>query len=115
MTNMRWSAFTHSYTLGLRSFAPHAREHLFYVGDRRLGQNAVAEIEDEGLVRERGEHVVDRTVERGAARQQHQRIEIALHRPAALDALARKRPVDHPVEPDGIDLDLLHIARQRGA
>ena len=92
-----------------------AGEHSLDILDRRVGQNAVAEIEDEGLRRKGVEHVVDCAIECGTASQQDQRIEIALHRPPALNLLARERPVDHPIEPDRIDLDLVDIARQRCA
>ena len=54
-------------------------------------------------------------VERRAAGEQHQRIEIALHRPRRLDLLAREAAIDHPVESDRIDRDPLDIAPQRRA
>src|SRR5262249_29632004 len=99
MTEMMCSAFSHAYstpTPRLSSSSPHPREHLLDMGDRRLRQDAVAQIEDEGLLRERRKHVVDRPIERGAPCQQRQRIEIALHGSPGLDLLARKAAVDHP-------------------
>ncbi len=59
------------------------------------------------------EHCVDRPIERRPARDQNERIEISLHRHAALDVLARKGAVEHPVEPDSVDRYLVHIARQQ--
>lgn len=50
--------------------------------DRRLRQNAVAKVEDERLVRERGQHLVHRAVERCTTREQHLGIEMALDRNA---------------------------------
>ena len=58
------------------------------MGDRGFRLDAVAEIEDQPALRVIGQHIVDGAVERGAAGDQRQRIEIALHRDQALHALA---------------------------
>ena len=55
---------------------------------------------------------IDAAVERRAAGAQRQRIEIALHRPRALDRIARKIQIHHPVETDGIDFEFLDVAFQ---
>src|SRR6185437_5703255 len=94
---------------------PYAREHLLDMRDRRLGQDAVPEVEDEASARKRLKHRIDRTVERAAAGEQHQRIEIALHGPPALDLIASEDPIDHPIQPDGVDRHLLNITPQRRA
>ena len=78
-------------------------QHLLDMRDRRLRQDAVAEIEDERPAGERLQYRIDGAVERLAAGQQRQRIEIALHRPAALDAARARIKIDHPVEADRID------------
>ena len=88
----------------------HPCDHPFHMGDRRLRQDAVAEIEDERSVAESRQDRIDLAIERSAAREQCQRIEIALHRPAALDLVAGKAAIDHPVEPDRVDSNAVHIA-----
>ena len=65
-----------------------------------------------GLLGESFENVIDRTVERCAAGDQRQRIEISLHRHAPLDVLAGEYRIDHPVESDRIDRNVLHVAQQ---
>ena len=81
--------------------------------DRRFRQNAVAEIENKRPAGEGLQHRIDAAIERRAAGEQRQRIEIALHRHAALDLLARKvRSIiqSRPTASTGNSLD---IARQR--
>ena len=56
--------------------------------DRGLRLDTVAEIEDQPSPGVIFQHVVDGTIKRRAARDQHQRIEIALHGDAVLHALA---------------------------
>src|SRR4051812_772178 len=111
MTAMMWNALTHPYI----GSAPHASQHLLDMGDRRLRQDAVAEIEDERSIRECLHHRIDSTVERAAAREQCERIEIALHRHQVLHAVARKAAFDPPVEADGIDSGFGHVAREHRA
>src|ERR1700682_4154568 len=105
MTEMMWKAFSHSYTSwsSCSVLSPHARKHLLDVRDRRLGQNAVPEIEDERLGCKRLEHSLDLAIERGAAGDERQRVEIALYRPTTLDVLARVGAIDHPIEPNRVD------------
>src|ERR1700694_4403117 len=65
---------------------PYPLQHLLDVSNRGFRLDAVAEIEDQtafGVVRQ---HVVDRGIERGAAGDQHQRIEIALNGDVVLHA-----------------------------
>ena len=66
-------------------------------------------------LREVRQHVVDRAVERGAARDQRQRIEIALDGDAALHALADEGGLGGPVDADGIDAGRIDIGRQQRA
>ncbi len=106
---MMWKAFSQRYMVA-SSPAAHALEHLLDMRDRRLRQDAVAEIEDEWAARQRRQDVVDVAVERRAAGEQRQRIEIALHRHARLELLARERAVDRPVEADRVDAGSLDIA-----
>src|SRR5690242_4999080 len=83
--------------------------------DRRLRQDAVAEVEDERTAGKSLHHRVDLTVERGAPGQQRQRIYIALHRLERLDFIAREGEPLRPVEADGIDAGLLDVAPDLGA
>src|SRR3712207_7247331 len=71
------TATTEIYTLSLHDALP-ISEHGLDMGDRGLGHDAVAEIEDEGPFRKRGEDVVHGRIERPAARDQRHRVEIAL-------------------------------------
>src|SRR3954447_925000 len=70
------------------SRTPHALEHLLDVSDWRVRQNAVAEIENKRPAAERCKNCIDAAIDRRAAGAQRQRIEIALHRPFALDRIA---------------------------
>src|ERR1700693_1860968 len=92
ITAMMWKAFSHAYMVA-SSPAAHALEHVLDMSNRRVGQDAMAEIEDEWAARQRGPHVVDFAVERRAAGAQRQRIDIALHRHARLQQLARSLAV----------------------
>src|SRR5262245_27303072 len=83
--------------------------------DRRLRQDAVSEIEDEGPLGKRLEYVIDRAVERSAAGEQHQRVEVSLHRHAPLNLTTRKSRIDRPIEADGIDRNIFHVAQERSA
>src|SRR5204863_9949021 len=90
----------------------HALQHLLDMRDRRLGQEAMAEIENERSARESFENSIDAAVKCRTTCEQRKRIEITLHRNAALHLIARERLVDHPVEPNRIEPDVLHITRQ---
>src|SRR5262249_43201557 len=90
------------------------RHHPLDMRDRRLGKDPMAEIEDEGAVGEGLEHGVDRAIERRPAGQERERIEVALNGDATLDMLARKRPVDAPIEADRIHRNRVYVARQLG-
>src|SRR6187399_693676 len=135
MTAMMWKASSHWYmkrqprrglSLPRRgrdkiasprtvSRIPYAREHLLDVSDWCVRQNAVAEIENKRPTAERCENCIDAPIERRAAGAQRQWIEIALHRPFALDCIARKIQIHHPVETHGIDFKFLDVAFQIAA
>src|SRR3954447_22922283 len=102
-------------TCATRSVSAHAFEHPLDVGDRRIRQDAVAEVENKWPGPKRGEDRIDAAVERGAARAQRQRIEVALHRTPALDLISRKIKVNHPIQTNGIDLNILDVALQIAA
>ena len=68
--------------------------------DRCLGQDTVAEIENVGSVSESLEHALDTFIESGAARDQRQRIEIALQRNPFGQSLDRYAGLDRGVEAD---------------
>ena len=80
------------------------------MGDRRLRLDTMAEIEDQAPLRKIRQHIVNRAVERIAAGDQHQRIEIALHGDFALHALADEGGLGGPVDTDGVDAGRLDIA-----
>ena len=67
---------------------PHPLDHLLDMRDRGFRLDAVAEVEDQPAAGEIRQHVVDRAIERSAAGDQRQRIEIALNGDAVLHALA---------------------------
>ena len=69
--------------------------------NRRCGQNAMAEIKDQRSAGERRQHVIDFAVERRAAGEQRQRIDIALHRGTRLQHIAGDGAGKRPVDPDG--------------
>src|SRR5687768_4030743 len=94
------------------SVSPHALEHLLDMSDRRVRQDAVAEVENERPAGERGKNRIDTAVERRASGSQRQRIEIALHRTAALDFIAREIKIDHPIKAHSIDFNVLDVAFQ---
>jgi hypothetical protein len=78
----------------------YARKHLLHMCDRRLRQDAVSEIEDEGPLGKYLEYVVDRAIERSAADEQRQRIKVSLHRHAPLDLITGKNRINRPIEAD---------------
>ena len=57
----------------------------------------VAEIDDERPLGKRRENIVDATIERSAAGEQRQWIEISLHRHAPSDLVAHKGRVGRPI------------------
>ena len=83
------------------------------MSDRRFGKNAVTEIEDERAFRERFQYAIDGAIERVASRKQNHRVEITLHRDAALDRLTREHPVDAPIEPHRVYIDPLNVTPKR--
>src|SRR5256885_5256048 len=119
MIAMTWKAFNHTYMRrsdahsGVILCPAYACKHPLHMCDRRLRQDAVSEIEDEGPLGKRLEYVIDRAVERAAAGEQHQRVEVSLHRHATLDLVTRKSGIDRPIETDGIDRNIFHIAQER--
>ncbi len=80
--------------------------------DRRIRQDAVAEIENKRPGRKCRQDRIDRPIERRAAGQKHQRIEIALNRAQWLNVLADKTKVGRPINADGVDGDGIEEARQ---
>src|SRR5207253_6009285 len=86
-----------------RLFPSHPFQHAFHMRDRRLREDAVPEVEDKRPAGKRLQYHINRAVERRPAGDQYQRIEIALHWKAALDLVAGKDPIDHPVETDRVD------------
>src|SRR5260370_17668264 len=82
--------------------------------ERRLRQDAVSEIEDEGPLGKCLDYVVHRAIERSAADEQRQRVEVSLHRHAPLDLITRKNGINRPIEADRIDRDVFDVAQERG-
>src|SRR5262249_43759060 len=112
MMAMMWNAFSHSY---MSSGPAQARQHALDVCDGRLRQDAVSQVEDKRALREYLENAVDRAVERSAAGDQRQRIEVALHRYAPLDLVPHKYRIDGRIETHGVDRHVLHVAQQCAA
>src|SRR5215467_15954499 len=121
MIAMTWKAFNHTYMRRPDAHSDvilcpaYACKHLLHMCDRRLRQDAVSEIEDEGPLGKHLEYVVHRTIERSAADEQRQRVEISLHRHAPLDLITRKNGIDRPIETDRIDRDVFDVAQERSA
>src|SRR3954468_9509432 len=77
--------------------------------DRCLRQDAMPQIEDERATGKCRENLVYSAVERLTARQQEQRIEIALQRNAWWNLRARRREIDGPIKSDGINFHFPNI------
>ena len=50
-----------------------------------------------------------------ATGEQHQRVEVSLHRHAPLDLISRKSRIDGPIEADGIDRNIFYVTQERSA
>src|SRR5260370_40302883 len=85
-------------------------QHAFHVPDRRIGQNAVTQVEDEGPIGETMQDVVDLSVERGTPGKQNHGIEITLNRHGLRDLSASEAAVDWPVETHGLDRHLFDVS-----
>src|SRR6266478_4652325 len=120
MIAMTWKAFNHTYMRrsdahsGVILCPAYACKHPLHMCDRRLRQDAVSEIEDEGPLGKCLEYVVHRAIERSAADEQRQRVEVSLHRHAPLDLITRKNGINRPIEADRIDRDVFDVAQERG-
>src|SRR5215471_17128238 len=121
MIAMTWKAFNHTYIprsdahSGVILCPAYACQHLLHMCDRCLRQDAVSEIEDEGPLGKYLEYVVDRAIERCAADEQRQRIEVSLHRHAPLDLITGKNAINRPIEADRIDWNVFNVAHERRA
>src|SRR6266404_5429184 len=79
MIAMTWKAFNHTYMRrsdahsGVILCPAYACKHPLHMCDRRLRQDAVSEIEDEGPLGKCLEYVAHRAIERSAADEQRQR------------------------------------------
>src|SRR5262245_23310272 len=80
------------------------------VVDRRLGQNAMPEIEDEGARAKGGEDRLHAPVEARAAGDEKDRIEIALHRNESLQPVLDESERLAGIAADCIDARLLGVA-----
>src|SRR3546814_2976831 len=74
------------------------RSQAFDMRDRRVLADAVAQIEDVRAIVERGENAVNARIERGAAGEQGERIEISLYRHAFGQDRIRPRSEEHTSE-----------------
>ena len=82
---------------------------------RRVGQDAVAEIEHEGRVPQQVENFAHPPLKMRSAGEQEERIEIALHRQAALQVLPDEGERHAGIAADGVDAGPLRVApRPRG-
>src|SRR5256884_8269885 len=104
MIAMTWKAFNHTYMRrsdahsGVILWPAYACKHPLHMCDRRLRQDAVSEIEDEGALGKCLEVVFHRAIERSAADEQHQRVEASLHRHAPIDLITRINRSNRPIE-----------------
>src|SRR5208282_6614395 len=97
---MMWNALIHAYVFtavllaagssafsGMCRLSADPRDEVLDMSDRRVRQHPMAQIEYERPARKRLQNGIDRAIERRAADQQRQRIEITLDRPLRLDAV----------------------------
>src|SRR4029077_2184811 len=119
MTAITWNALSQRY---MSLSGPHAhlsrahpRKHPLDVRDGSLRQDSVPQIEDEGSFGKDLERQIDGAVECSATDEQHEGVEISLHRQARLELLAREGGIDRPIKTDGIHSNILHIGQERGA
>src|SRR5262252_5230736 len=121
MIAMTWKTFNHTYMRRSDAHSDvilcpaYACKHLLHMCDRRLRQDAVSEIEDEGPLGKYLEYVVHRAVERSAADEQRQWIEVSLHRHAPLDLITGKNRINRPIEADRIERHVFDVAQERSA
>src|SRR5215207_10838760 len=81
---------------------PHPRDHLLDMRDRRLGQDAVAEIEDVGAALGGTKHGVDPMAKQVAAGDESDGIEVALRREFFGQLGQDDVEVERPIERDGV-------------
>src|SRR3546814_16936807 len=91
------------------------RSQAFDMRDRRVLADAVAQIEDVWAIVERGENAVNARIERGAAGEQGERIEISLYRHAFGQDRIRPRRLDGLVAPEHIDSGPARLAPELAA
>ena len=92
---------------------PQPPKHLLDVGDGGIGQNAVAQIEDQSAAAEVRADVVDGVIECSAAGQQDPGIEVPLHGDPALNPIANESRLGRPVDAHRIDRNTFHIRCER--
>src|SRR3546814_1260679 len=85
------------------------------MGDRGVGHDAMAEVEDMGTIGERRKDAVDRRIERAAARDERERVEIALDRKMRRQGRVGPYRIDRLVDPDRIHPGLIGIGAQLAA
>src|SRR5258705_8547345 len=83
------------------------------MGNRSFWYDPMAKIEDEWFARKGFKHRVNGTIERAAASHQAKRVKIALYGNPALDVVAGKIAINHPIKADRVDGDLLCITQNR--
>src|SRR5579872_7439868 len=83
--------------------------------DRGFRQNAMAEIEDEAATGVILQDIVDRAIERRAARDQRQGIEVTLNGDTILNMGADQGWLSRPIDADAIDAGPVHIVGQKRA
>src|SRR3546814_19298342 len=79
------------------------------MSDRRVGHDAMAEVEDMGTIGEGRKDAVDRRIERAAPRDERERVEIALHGKMRRQGGIGPDGIDRLVESDRIDPGLVGI------
>jgi hypothetical protein len=99
----------------IRRCAANPGDQALDMSDRRIRQNAVAEIENKRSSRKGLQNRLDCSIECISANQQRERIKVTLHRPMSLNVLAGETRFDHPIETDRVDRDSVEIACQLGS
>ena len=94
----------------IHGYAPaHSLEHALDIRNRSFRQNAMTEIKNQWALAKLLHDIVHLAVERCAARQQGQRIDIALHRHARLQSVASNRALESPINTYRADSGHLHV------
>src|SRR5512133_109768 len=115
MTAITWKALSHTYMSLSAADASlscaHPRKHPLDVGDGSLRQDSVPQIENKWSLGKGLERQINGAVECSTADEQHEGVEISLHRQTRLE-LAGEDRIDSPVKTDGVHSNILRVGHE---